>query len=253
MSKTLCGVVVVCGVLWGGGAVWAQEEDGPRRGGPMQTEQVVEFLREELSLDATQIPGVTAAVEESMQVAMQRMAELWGSGEQPDRAAMRDAFVQMRVDMANRVSESLTPAQQREFEVLVEQFDRRMQGWDRGRRASEDPVRWFDPPRFDRRLLLAKAERSLFLEPDEAAVVLPYIEEVVDRRLGLLEGRRIRREDLRSAIDGGASRDEIEDRLEEIRVSEDLQQLELVAAQHRLRDLLTVEQEVRFVAMGLLD
>ena len=76
-------------------------------------------------------------MEESMQVAMQRMAELWGSGEQPDRAAMRDAFVQMRVDMANRVSESLTPAQQREFEVLVEQFDRRMQGWDRGRRASE--------------------------------------------------------------------------------------------------------------------
>ena len=61
------------------------------------------------------------------------------------------------------------------------------------------------------------------------------------------------REDLRNAKSGGASENEIRQRLNELRSIETLESLQLEAAQAELRALITVQQEVRLVALGILD
>ncbi|MDC3379393.1 diguanylate cyclase, partial [Planctomycetota bacterium] len=100
---------------------------------------------------------------------------------------------------------------------------------------------------------LAKAERALFLGPDETVVVMGFVAAVIDNRRALVEGRQIRRRDLLTAIDSGASSAEVTQRLQEIRTAEQFQSLELAAAEQELRQLLTIEQEARFVTMGVLE
>lgn len=223
------------------------------------TNQAVDFLTEELQLDSDQQAKIRAILDESVRLSMQRFAQSmrnWDFGSEMDEGARdeaRKAFEDVRVEAAKKINEVLTPAQRREFEVLVEQFDRRAQGFEQSRRAWQDPAELFNPRPQSKRLLLAKAERSLFLGPDETAVIMPFVERVLDAQQNLYEGRRVRRHDLQNAVSGGASKDEVTQRLTELRTAEQFQQLELAAASHALRELLTVEQEARFVAMGILD
>lgn len=228
----------------------------PRRGGFGGTPdagQVVEFLSKELDLTGPQEEQIKKIVEAQMAEAFAKMAELWGSGDGEARDKARKVFEDIRISMSKKISEVLTPSQKREFEVLVEQFDRRARDFEEGREVQDDVTQLLNPKPGSKAILMAKAERLLFLPPDETAVLLPYIEAVVNKRIGLYEGRKVRRKDLLNATRGGASKEEVGQRLEEIRAAERFQQLELAAAQADLRGLLTIEQEVRFVASGILD
>lgn len=230
----------------GGGPPWAN---------PDWSNEAVGFLTRELDLDPGQQEKVKAILTDTMRDAWKQAAEGWDptQGGMPDMAKMRTLFEDMRVTVAKKINEVLSPDQRREFEVLVDQFDRRASSFEQRRRAYETPSELFDPPPISRRILLDKAERSLFLGPEETAAVMPFVERAVDRRIALDEGRKTRRQDLQHALEGGAGEGEVRQRLDQIHEAEEFQRLELAAAQQALRDLLTLEQEVRLVAMGILD
>lgn len=233
-----------------------QRRRGPPFADPNWSNDAVEMLKAELDLDPGQVVEVKKALDEGMRAAMQQAAELWNPDQGfqlPDQNRMREVFEKARVDIAKRIDAVLTPAQRREFEALVDQFDRRSQEFAQRRQAWEDPTALFDPAPISRRVLLDKAERSLFLGPDETQVIMPFVARVVDLRIALNEGRKVRRDDLRNAIEGGASAKEVDQRVDEIRAAAEFQRLELAAAEQALRELLTVEQEVRLVAMGVLE
>lgn len=237
-----------------------EERPGARGGfGEGFAEQAVSFLKRELDLDPTQEVQVRMIMEDVIERAWSRMSDMFRGGFGPDaltpeaQEKARTAFEDVRLETAKRIGEVLSPAQKREFEVLLDQFDRRAQRFEQGRRAWEDPSELFNPAPPSKRLMLAKAERALFLGPEETAVILPFIERVLDARQALYEGRKVRRRDLLNATRAGAAQDEIAERLATIRAAEQFQQLELFAAQQALRELLTIEQEARLVAMDVLD
>jgi Spy/CpxP family protein refolding chaperone len=261
-----------------GAPAWAQDPpqpappppEGERRdseGNPLRTrggppwmnnqwaDEAVRWLTTELDLDPGQQAKIKTIMEESVAKAFRQAAEnfQFGPDGAPDYNKMRTAFVDVRVKVVEEINAVLTPEQRLEFEQVVDQFDRRSQSFEQQRRAYQDPTELFDPPPMEKRILLGKCERALFLGPDETAAVMPLVEKVIDCHVVLNEGRKVRRGDLRSAIDGGASDDEVRQRLDGLRQAEEFQKLELAAAQQALRDVLTVEQETRFVAMGLLE
>lgn len=217
-------------------------------------DQAVDFLAQELDLDPGQREKVKKIMEDTMRDAFAKAAEQFGgNGGPPDFDKIRSTMEDVRVKVAEQITEVLSPDQRKEFEVLVDNFDRRAQSFEQMRRASEDPTELFDPPPLSKRILMAKAERALFLGPDETAVVMRVVERVLDLRIALNEGLKVRRDDLRTAMAGGASDDEVRQRLDALRKAEEFQRLELVAAERELREILSLEQEVRFVAMGILD
>jgi hypothetical protein len=259
------GAALMIGLL--GPSVACAQDDGdtePPRGrrgggggpgmGADWTNQAVEMLTDELDLDEVQVEAVREILNGSMSEAFRRMADAWDPETgRPDPDRMRTMMEDVRLDVSRRINEVLTPAQQREFEVLAEGFDQRSQQWEQSRRVREDISQMFEPAPISRRLTLAKAERSLFLGPAETAAIMPYVERVIDLRIGLREGRVVRRQDLRNAVEGGGSPEEIVDRLEDLRLRHARERAELAAAEQLLREFLTIEQEVRFVAMGILD
>lgn len=230
-----------------------------RRGPPMGmpggewTRQAAQFLKDELDLDDEQVERVKGVFDQAIPNAMRKMAEAWGAGEEFNYDRLRGAMDEVRVQVTRDIAQVLTPAQQREFDALIEQFDQRAQRWEQGRRAYDDPMLAFEPAPLSKRVLMEKAERALGLPPEELRVVLPLVEKVIDRKMARQEARIIRRKDLTAAIDGGATPDEVQQRVRELRASEQFEQLELVAAMQELRDVLTIEQEIRLVTMGVLD
>ena len=236
-----------------------REGERERRGGPFGgggdwTQRIVDYLTEELQLDDSQAAHVKKVMDDGMKKMFKRMAESWQPGQDmPDYRKMRDPMEEMRLEMEKEIESVLTDAQKREFHELSDNFDRRAQTWEQRARAYEDPTMAFEPPPISKRMLMAKAERSLFLGPDETQVVMPYVEAVIDQRVALTEGRKVRREDLRNAKLGGASEGEIRERLNALRSAEVLEELALGKAQAELRALITIQQEVRLVALGVLD
>ena len=61
----------------------------------------------------------------------------------------------MRVAITDKISEVLTPDQKREFEVLVDQYDQRMLGFERRRQAAQDSSQLFNPKPLSKRILMA--------------------------------------------------------------------------------------------------
>lgn len=225
----------------------------PGRGGPMGgdwTKRAVDFLTDELDLTDPQAESVKKIFDDMAGDMMGKVGELFATGEM-DKA--RKMIEEMRVEVAKKISKVLTPGQRREFEILSEQFDRRAAQWEQERRVGGDISQLFNPKPQSKRLQVAKAERLLFVTPEEAAVILPLVEAVVDKRVALFEGRRARRKDLLNAQRAGANKKEISERVAEIRAAEQFQRLELAASMERLREILTIDQEVRFVAAGIID
>lgn len=244
---------------------WAQEkkEDdkqqerrrrGPPGGGwgnPADfTKRAVDFLDNELDLTDTQKKEIEKIFSDSMDDMMLKVGEAFSSG---DMEKGRKLIEDLRVNISKKISKVLTPAQRKGYEVLVENFDRRAQEFENSRRVSQDISQLFNPKPPSRRILMSKAERLLFLSAEETAVLLPYVAAVVDKRQALYEGRLVRRKDLLNASKAGASKKEILERVGEIRAAEAFQRLELAASMERLRSLLTIEQEVRFVAAGIIE
>ena len=229
-----------------------RQQNGGGDQGAEWTNRAADFLKEELDLDDEQAGKVGAIFQNAMGDMMRKMADSWGDGG-PDPDNMRSSMEDMRLELSGKIREVLTEAQAREFDALVDQFDSRAQRWEQSARSWDDPTLLYEPAPISKRILLEKAERALFLGPDETAVVMPMVERVIDLRIQTNEGKIVHRKDLRNAVDGGADSKEVIDRLEEIRQREERRVQELIAAEQELRQVLTLEQEVRFVAMGILE
>ena len=218
-----------------------------------RTEGVVKFLTKELDLDPKQQEQVRKIFKEVMEEQFKAMRRPPWEMNEKERKKMRKGFENLRLTIAKKISKILTKAQRREFEVLVEQFDSRAQRHEQAERVRKDVSELFNPKPKSKRILMGKAERALLVDDEEAAVIMPYVEKVIDARIALWEGRRVRRKDLLNAARAKASKKEIVERVKQIRAAENFQRLELMATQQRLRELLSVPQEARFVAMGLVD
>lgn len=214
---------------------------------------MVEFLDKELDLDEGQKEAIGKIFEEVMADTMAKAGEYFGSGDPKAREKARKLFEDVRIKISKRINAVLTPSQRKQFAVLVEQFDRRANQFEQGRIVEDDVTQLLNPKPSSKRILLAKAESLLFLPPEETAAILPFVEKVIERKIGLYEGRKVRRKDLLNATRAKASKQEIQARLAEIRTAERFQRLELLAAQTELKELLTIEQEVRFVAAGIIE
>lgn len=232
----------------------SKEKTPRRRGNPMgDAKGMVEFLDKELDLDDAQAKKIEKIFGDVMADTMAKAGKYFGSGDPQAREKARKLFEDVRITISKRINEVLTPTQRKQFAVLVEQFDRRANKFEQGRIVEDDVTQLLNPKPSSKRIMLAKAESLLLLPPEETAAILPFVEKVVDRKIGLYEGRRVRRKDLLNATRGNASKDEIQQRLEEIRTAERFQRLELLAAQTKLKELLTLEQEVRFVAADIIE
>jgi Spy/CpxP family protein refolding chaperone len=229
----------------------SERRRGP--GGMGDPKRMVEFLDKELDLDESQKEAIGKIFEEVMADTMAKAGEYFGSGDPQAREKARKLFEDVRITISKRINAVLTPSQRKQFAVMVEQFDRRANKFEQGRIVEDDVTQLLNPKPSSKRILLAKAESLLFLPPEETAAILPFVEKVVERKLGLYEGRKVRRKDLLNATRAKASKQEIQARLVEIRTAERFQRLELLAAQAELKELLTLEQEVRFVAAGIIE
>lgn len=222
------------------------------------SKQAVQFLTKELDLDEKQQKQAKKILDDEIAAVMAKIMDgfakgqfEWGNPESMKKA--RKEFEKVRINVGTKLSKILTKAQKKEFEVLVEQFDRRAQRFEQSQRVREDPSQLFNPKPLSKQLMMSKAERSLLANKEETTVIMPYVEKVIDAQWALYEGRLIRRKDLLNAARGGASKKELAERVAQVRATEAFQRLELAAARQKLRELLTLKQEVRFVMMGLID
>jgi hypothetical protein len=98
-----------------------------------------------------------------------------------------------------------------------------------------------------------KADNILILSEDEKKVVLPRVKAVVEARRALRDERHERRKNLGIAAKAGASDDECKERLHGLRNKTVELEGRLAKAEEELREVVTLEQEARLVAVGILD
>jgi hypothetical protein len=100
---------------------------------------------------------------------------------------------------------------------------------------------------------LVKVENALILNEEEKKAILPLAAKVWEARRKLVEDGRERRKDLDKAVHGGATKAELQEKIEVTRARETADHEALEKAEAELRDVLTLEQEARLVALAILD
>jgi Spy/CpxP family protein refolding chaperone len=205
---------------------------GRRRGGGGRRGMDPARMQEELGLSDEQVAQMQQMREE-MRAEMRAMRE---SGEGFNREAMQA----MREKMQGKMQEILTPEQLEKYQSMRGRRDRG--GRDRGGRD-----------RKPKRDLKAEALTALALEGDAKVVVEPMIEAVVAARKAQGEAVRSARDTLKQAIEGQTDEGAITTAVAEFRKARDEARAKTEEAQGDLRELLTVEQEAKLVALGLLD
>ena len=94
--------------------------------------------------------------------------------------------------------------------------------------------------------------------PERAMLVIPHTDDGESGCAGTVakwtaEGTKVLYVLATNGDKGTEDPDMTSERLAEIRAAEQFQHLELVGSEQALRELLTLQQEARFVAMGILD
>ena len=102
--------------------------------------------------------------------------------------------------------------------------------------------------------LVEEATKALFLTPEDEKIIGPMIRKTLQARNAQMQKvREKRREFEEFARAGGASEKELAARLAEFRKVRDEAESALKAQQEELRSLLTIEQEAKLVALGVLE
>jgi hypothetical protein len=235
----------------------AKPDDQPKRDekappSPFAT-QIVDFLKKELDLTQDQIGKVTVIMEDALKDAMKLMVKRMGE-EEPDPEQGRRDQEEMREKIVSRIREVLDEPQKKELESLLKDFENRQGRFERAQdQPGGDAALWFEGEHPSRTSLLAHAEAALILSQDEHQAIFPLIEKVVDARIALREFDRGRRKDLARAVHSGAKNDEVQERFHEIRRRGAALRDALEKAEANLREVVTIDQEARLVAIGVLD
>jgi hypothetical protein len=215
--------------------------------------QMVKILKEELELTEEQTSKITTAIEDGLRDGFRQMMKHMGE-EEPDQEKMRKESEEIRTNILKRIRENLDDDQKREFEVLVKEFDTRAGRFERGRnQPGGDATVWLDGEVPTKERLLLKAENVLILSEDEKKVVLPRVDAVITVREKMREAKKEQRRNLSQAVRAKAKEDEVRERLHAIRNTQAELEKALARSEEDLRELLTLDQEARLVAIGILD
>jgi Spy/CpxP family protein refolding chaperone len=174
------------------------------------------------------------AVRQEMRDAFQQMRQNGGF----DRQAMRD----MRDKMTAKMNEILTPEQQKKMEELRSQRRGRFgRGGGRGR-GGPNPAR-----------LRQEAVKALNLNEEASAVVLPVLDKILAAQTAARESLRTQQQALQQKAAGDVTTDELKAQLDAFRKARKDAQDKLASARAELQELLTLQQEAKLVALGILD
>lgn len=238
-------------------AAHARDDDDPASG---MAQGFVQILREELQLRDDQIPKVSDALERGFAQLMANM-DARKNGADPDDDAVKDSIV---ADLKTVLDES----QSGQLDILVKEFETQTGRFEMGTPDDLTPENllmvpdekavakadlWFEGELPSAARLLLKAEDVLILSEEEKKIVLPRVAAVVAARRALHEGRHERRKNLSLAMKGGAKEDEIKERVHDFRDKTVELEALLEKAQNDLREVITIDQEARLVAIGILD
>jgi hypothetical protein len=235
-------------------SVPARAQEAPSEGPETEiAKQLVQVLKDELELSEDQATKARTAIEESIRESMQKMMKHMAE-EEPDQDQMRKEGDEARAAVTAKIKELLDDEQRKEFDVLVKEFDTRAGRFQRGagNPGGEEEL-WLEGELASKERLLLKAENVLLLSEDEKKVVLPKVDAVISARERMRDARREQRKSLAQAVHAKAKDDEVRERLHALRNHQVELEKTLAKAEDELRELITVDQEARLVAIGILD
>ena len=232
----------------------ARAQEAPPDGPEVEMAKgMVKVLKDELELTDEQTSKITETLQSGIRDGMKKMMKHMGE-EEPDQETIQKEAEEMRTQITSKIKSLLDDEQKKEFDVLVKEFDQRAGSFNRGRGApGGDASAWLEGELPSRERLLLKAENALLLTQDEKRVVLPKVEAVIAIREKMLEARREERKNLGQALHAKAKEDEVRERLHVFRNKQATLEKELAQAEEALRELVTIDQEARLVAIGILD
>jgi len=218
------------------------DERRRRRGGRgmRMFELPIERLREPLGLSdeqVSQLQTLTAELREKGE----GLRELFQSG---DYEAAREQMRSLREEMRTGLGEVLTEEQQEKMRELRRDMGRRGRGFGRGGRGGREAAR-------DR--LREQAVDALALGEEEAAVVLPLLDTVLETRTLLLQEREERRQDFLEKVRKETDPDALQALMTDYREAKAADRQATEDAMEQLRQVLTLEQEAKLVGLGVLD
>jgi len=247
--------IISLALLLGGARGQDGGDNKPQEGPEVEmAKSMVKLLKAELELSDDQADKVSTAIQDGIRAAFKQAMKHMGE-EEPDEEAIAKERDEIRDGILGKVRGVLDDTQKKEFEVLIKEFDQRAGQFERASREAPggDALVWLEGELPTKERLLLKAENCLLLNEDEKKVVLPKVDAVVSARMKLREVRREQRRNLAQAVRAGAKEDEVRERLHSLRNRQVELARELAKAQEELRELVTIDQEARLVAIAILD
>ncbi len=211
---------------------------------------MLERLTEELGLSAEQAEQARAFADEMSA----KMREAFQSG---DREGMRERMRALSDEMYGKLDAILTPEQREKAKALREQMETR-----RGQRGQRGGFGRGERGGFGRRArgerggarLRAQALEALALGAEEAAVITPLLDAALQRREAAASEAEAQRRALLEKLAQAQGDDEAAVALlEAFRAERATARAATAQVQDQLREVLTVEQEAKLVALGVLE
>ncbi|MEZ6187021.1 MAG: hypothetical protein R3F62_18680 [Planctomycetota bacterium] len=207
----------------------------------------VERFKDDLGLTEEQVAQLEA-LNAQMREEGQKLREAFQNG---DREGIREMMQGFREKMQENLKGVLTEEQMKKYEELREtmrgQRGQRGQRGERGERGGRG-----GGPQLKARLR-QQAVEALALSDEEAAVVLPRLDTVLDTRELLQREQDTRRQDFLKKARETQDGDALNGLLAEFRSAQEADQEQVKAAMDQLREVLTLEQEVKLVGLNVLD
>jgi len=209
----------------------------------------IERLKNQLKLSDEQYKKLEGFRDEESGRFRQEVRDLQ-KNEALDLSKMRDLFPKYLTEIQDKVRSVLDDDQKAKYEEIVKEETKRMKEGPRNGLTR-------DPEALKKRLM-DQAEKELALNPAEKTAVLPLIQKVLDARAEARTSGDKRKEDFTNFVRKAVGQDEtqkadMQKRLEEYRRAREADQEKIKEAEAALRDVLTIENEAKLVALGILD
>jgi hypothetical protein len=208
----------------------------------------IERLKEQLKLSDEQYKKVEEFADE---LGARFRKDVQEQGDNFDLSKMREMMPRYMHDMQEKVRSILTDDQKPKYEEMVKEEEKRMKEGPRDARFGRDPEQI-------KKRLMEQAEKELALSANEKQAVLPLIQKVLDARAEARTNYDKRKEEFTDFSKKATGQDEagkaaIQKRLEEFRKAREVDLDKIKDAEAALRDVLTIENEAKLVALGILD
>lgn len=240
-------------------------QDDPKKESPSPSDEMAQaaaaIIRGEIDLRDDQVEAVNAVLAKGMKHLFDQMAARERGEDVED--------LDVRGEILDGLNGVLDDKQRAQLDALVKEFDTQSGRFESGSQEELDPnfdpsaipddklaasaERWFEGDMPGKERFVLKAETALILSEDEKKIVLPRLEAVIVARRALRDATHTRRTDLGQAIHAGAKEDEVRERLHSMRGKAEELRGALEKAEEALREVVTIEQEARLVAIGVLD